>query len=135
MNAAGGSKSPSYRDLLRFRLALRHFVAWSRIQTASAGLTPTQHLLLLIVQGHEGERGPTVGEIAAALALRHHSAVGLVDRAEQAGFVKRHSPIRSRSVHVRLTPRGSRALEKVTLANLEELRRLRPQLMSLLDEL
>ena len=32
-------------------------------------------------------RGPTVGEVADYLLLRHHSVVGLIDRADEAGLV------------------------------------------------
>ena len=69
-----------YRRLLELRTGLRRFVRWSEQQARNAGITPAQHQLLLAVRGHPGG-APTVSEIAAHLLLRHHSAVGLVDRA------------------------------------------------------
>jgi DNA-binding MarR family transcriptional regulator len=72
-----------FRELLRFRDALRRFQRWSEGEAAAAGLTPAQHQLLLAVRGHDGD--PTIGDVADHLMLRHHSAVELVDRAERAG--------------------------------------------------
>ena len=70
-----------YEDLLTLRTGLRRFLRWSEQQAEAAGLTPAQHQLLLTIRGHPDRRGPTVGEVADYLLLRHHSAVGLVDRA------------------------------------------------------
>ena len=69
--------------LLEFRTGLRRFLHWSEEQARAAGLTAAQHQLLLAVRGHDG--GPTIGEVAEQLLLRHHSAVELVDRAERPG--------------------------------------------------
>ena len=78
-----------YRRLLQFRTDLRRFLHWSEEQAEKAGLTPAQHQLLLAVRGHDGEQGPTIGDVAGYLMLRHHSAVGLVDRAVKAGMIER----------------------------------------------
>lgn len=128
------SNSDPYSELLQFRLAMRRFILWSRTQTSRVGLTPTQHLLLLVIRGRSTP--PSVGDIAEALMLKHHSAVELVDRAETAGFVDRiYGSQPGRTVRVRLTVDGSRALHSVTKANLNELRRVAPQLKALLDQL
>ncbi|MGZ6980094.1 MAG: MarR family transcriptional regulator, partial [Acidimicrobiia bacterium] len=71
-----------YQRLLEFREGLRRFLHWSEEQAVAVGLTPAQHQLLLAVRGHPHRRGPTIGDLADSLMLRHHSAVGLVDRAE-----------------------------------------------------
>jgi DNA-binding MarR family transcriptional regulator len=64
--------------------------------------------------------------------LRHHSAVGLVDRAVKAGLVDRYTdPIDHRAVRLRLTPLGARRLRQLSGAHLEELRRLAPVMRSL----
>src|SRR5882724_9783918 len=78
-----------YRRLLQFRTGLRRFLHWSEEQAEKVGLTPAQHQLLLAVRGHDGDQGPTIGELAGYLMLRHHSAVGLVDRAVRAELVER----------------------------------------------
>ena len=78
-----------YRRLLELRTGLRRFLRWSEQHAEAAGLTPAQHQLLLAIRGHDDPRGPTVGDVAGYLMLRHHSAVGLVDRAEKAGLITR----------------------------------------------
>src|SRR6476661_10995451 len=96
-----------YRRLLQFRIGLRRFLHWSEEQAERAGLTPAQHQLLLAIRGHEGEPGPTIGDIAGYLLLRHHSAVGLIDRAEAASLVERTADADdARVVRVRLTAAG-----------------------------
>ena len=115
----------AYRRLLALRTGLRRFLNWSESQARQSGLTPAQHQLLLAVKGHPDRAGPTIGEIAGHLLLRHHSAVELVQRAEAAGLVgRRTSEIDRRQVHLELTPRGSDALERLTALHLEELERL-----------
>jgi DNA-binding MarR family transcriptional regulator len=115
-----------YRRLLEFRTGLRRFLRWSEARARAAGLTPAQHQLLLAIRGHGGDGDPTIGDVAASLLLRHHSAVGLVDRAADAGLVRRrHDPDDQRVVRLRLTPRGARILETLSGQHLAELSRLR----------
>jgi DNA-binding MarR family transcriptional regulator len=123
-----------YQLLLEFRAGLRQFLHWSRSQAEKAGLTSTQHQLLLAIRGHEDGRGPTIGEVADSMMLRHHSAVELVDRAEAAGLVRRSADSEDqRLVRVRLTPEGARKLEQLALAHLEELEVLAPRLTHVWD--
>jgi DNA-binding MarR family transcriptional regulator len=116
-----------YRKLLEFRTGLRRFMRWSEAEAKAAGLTPAQHQLLLAIQGHPGVGGPTVGELSEYLVLRHHSVVGLIDRASKAGLVHRErDPEDHRVVHLALTPLGRQRIEKLSRLHLEELRRLGP---------
>jgi DNA-binding MarR family transcriptional regulator len=115
-----------YAKLLGFRSDLRRFLHWSEEQAQAEGLTPSQHQLLLAVKGHRGPDGPTIGEIAEYLALRHHSAVGLVDRAEKSELVKRsQDPHDHRVIRLHLTPNGDHLIRRLSAAHLEELRQLR----------
>ena len=76
--------------------------------------------------------GPTIGDVADALLLRHHSAVELIDRAEAAGLVRRRPDADDqRVVRLSLTALGSRRLRQLTERHLEELDRLRPQLSAM----
>jgi DNA-binding MarR family transcriptional regulator len=121
-----------YRRLLQFRIGLRRFLHWSEEQAERAGLTPAQHQLLLAIRGHEGEPGPTIGDIAGYLLLRHHSAVGLIDRAEKAGLVQRQEDTGDRRVvRLRLTPLGAGTLQQLSAAHLEEIQRLTPRIQEL----
>lgn len=119
-------RDSDYGRLLRFRTDLRRFLRWSEEQAREHDLTPSQHQLLLAVRGHPGPGGPTIGEVADYLALRHHSAVGLVDRAERAGLVeRRRDPVDHRVVRLLLAPRGAELVRRLSEAHLEELSRLR----------
>jgi DNA-binding MarR family transcriptional regulator len=133
------SPSPTdddYRRLLELRTGLRRFLRWSEDQARAAGVTPAQHQLMLAIRGHDGARGPTVGDVADHLLLRHHSAVGLIDRAEAAGLVIRGAdPDNTSAVRLRLTDDGSRRLEALSELHLQELERLAPSMHVLWDAL
>jgi len=121
-----------YRRLLELRTGLRRFLRWSEQQARAAGLTPAQHQLLLAIRGHPDSRGPTVGDVAGHLLLRHHSAVGLVDRAEAAGLVTRRPDAANLSaVRLQLTPEGSHRLDALSELHLEELEHLAPTMHAL----
>ncbi len=121
-----------YQHLLELRAGLRRFLHWSEEQAQAAGLTPAQHQLLLAVRGHADVRGPSIGELADYLVLRHHSVVGLVDRAAAAGLVIRHpDPERHGTVRLSLTPLGRSHLEALAGCHQEELARLAPTMKAL----
>ncbi len=126
----------AYRRLLALRTGLRRFEHWSETQARAAGLTPAQHQLLLAVRGHDDPRGPKVGDVAEQLLLRHHSTVGLVDRAEAAGLVRRIiDDDDHRVVRLQLTPQGEERLAALSALHLEQLRRLARQLPDLWEGL
>jgi DNA-binding MarR family transcriptional regulator len=114
-----------YRRLLTFQTALRRFASQSEHEARTAGLTAGQHQLLVAICGLTREQGPTVNEVARQLFLREHSAVGLIDRAEAAGLVRREPDASDRrAVRVILTALGKRHLRqlfKPYRAALEEL--------------
>jgi len=123
---------PDYAALLAFRTALRRFHRWSEQQAEAAGLTAAQHQLLLAVKGHDDPRGPTIGEVADYLLLRHHSTVELVNRAQAADLVNRvKDEADGRVVRVRLTAAGEDAIEKLTQLHVDELAQLEPLLRHL----
>ena len=130
--AAPGLDDHDYQQLLRVRAGLRRFLHWSEQQARRAGLTPAQHQLLLAVKGHPDGRGPTVSDVADYLALKHHSAVELIDRADRAGLVRRvDDPDDHRVVRLRLTAESEDRLATLSALHLEELRRLAPDMRSL----
>ena len=121
-----------FARLLELRDGLRRFLHWSEEQAEKAGLTPAQHQLLLAVRGHDGAQGPTISDVAGYLVLRHHSVVGLVDRAEKGGLVeRREDPGDRRVVRLRLTPQGLSTLQKLSALHLEEIRRLAPSIQGI----
>ena len=111
---------------------MRRFLRWSEHQARATGLTPAKHQLLLAIKGHPDPGGPTVGEIANYLVLRHHSAVGLIDRAVSDGLVKRtHDPSSKSVVHVTLTKAGLEKLDALAAIHLQELTHLAPTVRTL----
>lgn len=125
-----------FEQLLSLRTSLRHFLRWSEHQAKAAGLTPAHHHLLLAIRGHPDPEGPTIGSIAESLMLRHHSVVGLVDRAVRAGLIRRAPDARnSRIVRLRLTPHGLAKLEALADAHRQELAKLVHTMQTLWESL
>jgi DNA-binding MarR family transcriptional regulator len=121
-----------FTRLLELRTGLRRFLRWSEQQAKDAGLTPAKHQLLLAIRGHPNPSGPTVGEIADYLLLRHHSAVGLIDRAVADGLVKRNpDPANKSVVRITLTSTGLDKLDRLSEAHVEELAHLAPTMRAL----
>jgi DNA-binding MarR family transcriptional regulator len=85
---------------------------------------------LLAIKGFPGRDCVTVGELAERLQLRHHSAVGLIDRLVAEELVARAPSAKDRrQVNVQLTRRGERVLAKLSSAHLEQLKRMAPELI------
>lgn len=108
-----GPSDDDYRALAAWRYALRRFLAASEEITRSAGVSPTQYQLLLFIRG-DSNRAPTIADLAERLQIRHQSAVGLVDRCEAAGLVRRRrDESNRRRVFVTMTRRGAALLERL----------------------
>ena len=125
-----------YEALANFRYALRQFMRSSEDAALGIGLTPQQHQALLAIKGFPDRDKITVGELAERLQIRHHSAVGLIDRLVAQGLLVREPDTTNRrQVCVSLTARGSELLDQLTFAHRAELQRLGPKLNLLLDHL
>lgn len=120
-----------YEALGGFRYALRRFLRFTEDGAASVGLKPQQHQVLLAIMGMPGREEATIGELAERLQIEHHSAVGLVQRLEARGLVRRHRDDTEdkRLVFVSLTPKGLALLESLSLDNLAELGRISHELL------
>jgi DNA-binding MarR family transcriptional regulator len=128
-------KPEDYRLLAEFRRLLRQFLAFSEQQAQSVGLAPQQHQALLAIKGLSGDM-PTVGDLAEYLAIRHNSAVGLINRLVSAGYVTRcEDPDDKRRAPLALTKAGEAILTKLTAAHRSELRRMAPLLKPLVTKL
>jgi DNA-binding MarR family transcriptional regulator len=80
-------------------------------------------LLLLAIRGLADGEEATIRALADRLALKHHSAVELIDRLESHGYVRRsRSRDDRRRVLVVLLPRGEKLLEQVARHRIGELR-------------
>jgi DNA-binding MarR family transcriptional regulator len=125
-----------YRALAGFRYQIRSFLEFSEKASLGAGLEPQQHQFLLALKGLESGAEPTVGAVAARLLIRHHSAVGLCDRLQVRGLLRR-VPGRQdrRRVLLRMTPRGERLLGRLSHEHRAELRTTGPALVRALQAL
>jgi DNA-binding MarR family transcriptional regulator len=111
-----------YQRLLAFRSELRSFLRWSEQMADNAGLTPSLHQLLLVIRGYPTAPGPTIGQAAEELHIRHHSAVELARRAETTGLISRErDPEDRRRMYLGLTSRGRQQLETLTRQHLERI--------------
>jgi DNA-binding MarR family transcriptional regulator len=125
-----------YELLAELRHALRRFQRFSRDAARATGLTPQQHQALLAIKGYPGRDFVSIGELAERLQIRHHSAVGLVDRLVRQRLVRRaHSTMDRRRVEVRLSPQGEAKIERLSAAHLKELRQLGPGIRSVLESM
>jgi DNA-binding MarR family transcriptional regulator len=125
-----------YQRLAAFRFEMRRFLAFSEAQARAAGLSAQQHQLLLAVRGHVGTAPPTIGELAERLLIKHHSAVGLVDRLVARGLIRRvRSAEDRRQARIHVTERGAGMLLALSRAHQQELRRVGPALVEALQPL
>lgn len=125
-----------YQLLAQFRHLLARFLAFSAQAAHAEGLAPRQHQALLAIKGFPGGAQATVGDLAERLGIRHHSAVGLVDRLVASRYLVRRADIQDRRRAIlSLTPRGENALAALSAAHRKELRRIAPLLEPLLSQL
>ena len=112
-----------YRALAELRYLIRKFVGEGDAAARAAGLEPQQYLLLLALRGLPEGVEATIRTLAERLALKHHSAVELIDRLETHGYVRRsRNRDDRRQVLVALLPRGEKLLEQVAQDRISELR-------------
>jgi DNA-binding MarR family transcriptional regulator len=112
-----------YRALAELRYLIRKFVGEGDAVARAAGLEPQQYLLLLALRGLPAGVEATIRTLADRLALKHHSAVELIDRLEIHGYVRRsRNRDDRRRVLVALLPRGEKLLEQVARDRIGELR-------------
>src|SRR5437868_9876562 len=125
-----------YQALAELRHRIRKFVREGDAVARTAGLEPQQYLLLLAIRGLPGGVEATIRTLADRLALKHHSAVELIDRLEAHGYVRRsRSREDRRRVLVSLLPRGERLLEQVARHRIGELRSTGKELVRTIDQL
>jgi DNA-binding MarR family transcriptional regulator len=112
-----------YQALAELRYRIRKFAGEGDAVARAAGLEPQQYLLLLALRGLPEGGEATIRTLADRLALKHHSAVELIDRLESHGYVRRsRSRDDRRRVLVALLPRGEKLLELVARDRIGELR-------------
>ena len=126
-----------YEALAELRYLLRLFLRFSEDEAQKAGLTPQQQQAMLAIKGFPGGcQRATIGELAERLQIRHHSAVGLVDRLESQALVARaQDGADRRQVYVVLTPSGEERMTELSQSHRQELARIGPNIRAMLDRL
>ena len=125
-HSQAATRLPNLCQLANFRYQLRKFLRFSEGAARSNGLTPQQHQLLLGIAGFTGRGWATITELAEFLQERHNAVVGLVQRAERRGLVRKsRSTDDQRIVRVFLLPEGERLLNKLTDLHQKEVRKFR----------
>ncbi len=115
-----------YRALSEFRSHLAHFLRFSERASRSAGITPTQYLLLLHIRGFPAKRPPNIGELAERLQSSPHGTATLIARCVGLRLVrKQRSRSDRRCVAVLLQPRGRALVERIARRHRDELQSLR----------
>jgi DNA-binding MarR family transcriptional regulator len=125
-----------YELLAELRYSLRRFSTFSENAAKAIGLTPTQHQALLVIKGFPSGAHVSVGDLAERLFIRHHSAVGLVDRLIALGHVRRTTDAGDRRrVNLSLTRRGEAVLAQLSAAHRDELMHIGRDIEALLARL
>jgi DNA-binding MarR family transcriptional regulator len=125
-----------YRALAGLRYCIRQFLHEGDVVIRATGLEPQQYLMLLTIRGLPQGEEPTIQTLAERMALKHHSAVELIDRMEEHGYVRRdRGQDDRRRVMVSLLPRGERILAKVARRRIGELRSSGHLLVQAIDQL
>ncbi len=125
-----------YEALAAFRHAVRRYLAFAEAGARSVGLTSQQHQALLAIKAQAAAKAMSIGDLAAELLIKHHSAVELVGRLEKAGFTARSPDVEDRRrVLVSITALGEQVLAALSANNLQELRGIAPAFSGLLGEL
>jgi DNA-binding MarR family transcriptional regulator len=132
----GSLEKNEYQALSEFRYAIRKFLKFSEAAAKKVGLTSQQHQALLAIKGFAEREVLTNGELAERLQIKHHSAVGLVNRLEAQGLVIRKPGNNDkREVYLALTKSGEKLLEQLAAVHRKELKHIAPQLSDILESL
>lgn len=119
-----------YQRLAEFRFHMRRFLHFSSKAASRAGLHAQQYQLLQCIKGLPPELEPTIANVAARMMLKHNSAVELVDRTVEQGYLERRlSPMDHRCILLRLTASGERMLGSLVKHHLQELDETGPELI------
>ena len=120
-----------YESIAAFRYAVRRFLRFSEQAARREGVTPQQHQLLLAIKGFPSRDYASVSELAERLQMRQHSMVGLIDRTEAQGLVRREQGmVDRRQVFVSLTPDGEAKLLRLSVQHRRELLTMREALLA-----
>jgi DNA-binding MarR family transcriptional regulator len=118
-----------FETIAELRYIIRKFLRVSEQAARHERITPQQHQLLLALKGYPGRDNATVSELAERMQMRQHSMVGLIDRTEAQGLVRREpGTVDRRQVYIHLTPAGEAVLQRLAGQHRHELTTMRDAL-------
>ena len=127
----GSFREEQYQAQAAFRCALRTFERFAETQVRQEGVTPQQHLVLVVVRGHRSFPRVSLNELSDSLKLSQSATSLLVERCVQRGLVEREEdPEDRRRVAIWLTDRGQEVLDRVMAENRRRLASLRQDLLA-----
>jgi DNA-binding MarR family transcriptional regulator len=116
--------SEEFREAAELRASLRKFMRASERIAREEGLTPSRHLLLLMIKTAPGGRS-TVTDLAERMQLTQSTVTELVTRAESAGLLQREqSEDDARVFWLALTAEGETRLGRTVARTGRERQRL-----------
>lgn len=125
-----------YQALAEFRYQIRKFLHFSDAAIEGAGLERAQYQLMLTIKGMPDGGRPRIRDVAERMLIQHHSAVELIDRLEDGGYVRRErGQDDRREVMLALTAKGERVLGQLALHHHEALQKAAPELVGALRRL
>ena len=125
-----------YKALAEFRYQIRRYLRYMEEKARARGYNPQQYQLLLAIEGLPEHQIPTIKTVAERMQLNHNTTVGLVDRCEKRGFLRRErAGLDRRLVTLVLTPAGKRMMQEQASASRAELQEIGPVLFSSLRQL
>jgi DNA-binding MarR family transcriptional regulator len=126
-NVLSPTERSEYQARAEFRFLIRTFLAFTEQAASEVDLTARQHEALIAIVGSSAPISIT--ELSECLVIKHHSAVGLVDRLENFGLISREqNPNNYREVRLYVTPKALKILQKLAPSHRSELRRMTPLL-------
>ena len=127
--AADGAEltKQEYERLAQLRYSLREFARSTELEARKVGVTPQQYQLMLAIKGFPGREQANISELAERLQIRHNAVIGLINRAETRGLVRREPDgdrQDRRVVLIHLTNEGEQILQAMAAALRSERRRV-----------
>jgi DNA-binding MarR family transcriptional regulator len=128
------TRALDYAALALFRYQIRRYLNFGQQAARRRGIEPQQYQALLAIKGCRVELSATVGLLAEQMQIEHHTAAELSSRLETNGWICRsRRPQDRREVLLRLTRRGERLLESLSLLHRRELQSAGPRLIEALQ--
>jgi DNA-binding MarR family transcriptional regulator len=125
-----------YVALAEFRYQIRRYLRYMEEEARANGHHPQQYQLLLAIKGLPKGKEPTISTLAERMQMNHNSMVGLVNRCEKRGLIRRtQSSTDRRQVALTITREGDLVLRQQANASRRELGSITPILFDSLERL